>query len=371
MPKEEKGKGGSNPEKPLKPGLPQHGSRQGVASSELPSHVRQVKTSGSPLQDQTPAEEHALNCRAERASIGKYGQASGELHLPEAMAASQHRPLEASQGPRRLDWLFPGLRRRRPTRLSPFQSSQAVHRESGAGAGGPIRPGRLARQLHHVTLSHRLRPGQATDEFLCFDAAISSCCHCSEWRHALQLMEDMREDGLAPDKMIWDKLLQAIVLSGELASAMALYREADGLLGAVSGELDLHGMSVELAKIAVRVALLDVAVAWRTSDGIPEPARKRLGLTSEGSLMLVVGLGRQSKTGEAVLGPAVWQMLSQELGLRSHQDPRNEGCLIIPRQELRSLAAGAHATDQDSKDGRHVAAPGNTRLNSIQVRFRQ
>ena len=195
--------------------------------------------------------------------------------------------------------------------------------------------------LESVRSSKSDRPCKASEELLCFDAAISSCCHARQWQHALRLVEDMQDDGLAPDTGIWDKLLEAMVLSGEMAAAMALCREAKALLGlrpAAQG-LDLHGKTVELAKLAVRIALLDVALALQHGQAAKSA---ELGLTAQGSLSLVVGLGRQSKTGEAILGPAIQQMLSQELGVQSHKDPKNEGCLLIPRHELKSLMCDRH-----------------------------
>ena len=242
--------------------------------------------------------------------------------------------------------------------------SQEKRSRSTAAANGQSRPDHVKVKRHNPPRACRLvleflcspgRASKASEEFLCFDAAISSCCQCREWNQALQLLEDMREDGLEPDKGIWDKLLEAMVISGELAPAIALYREAEnlGLVPCAQG-LDLHGKTVELAKLAARIALLDVALALgkhaskQHDDWITDPhARWRLGLTAKGHLSLVVGLGRQSKTGEAILGPAVWQMLSNELGLHSHHDPHNEGCLLVLRHELKSFAARSRPSDEN------------------------
>ena len=194
----------------------------------------------------------------------------------------------------------------------------------------------------------RPRPSRASEQLLCFDAAISSCSRSSQWQHALKLVEDMQEDGLAPDAGIWDKLLDAMVMSGEMAAAVALQRE-NAVLGltAESQGLDLHGKTVELAKLAVRVALLDVALSAQHYAERAE--RRKLGLRADGSLSLIVGLGRQSK-GEALLGPALWQMLSQELAVQSHLDPQNEGCLLIPSHELKSFVGGVARVSQESKE---------------------
>ncbi|CAE7035062.1 unnamed protein product [Symbiodinium sp. CCMP2456] len=187
------------------------------------------------------------------------------------------------------------------------------------------------------------------EQLLCFDAAISSCSRCSQWQHALKLFEDMREDGLAPDAGIWDKLLDAMVISGEMAAAVALYRE-NAMLGLTAEPkgLFLRGKTVELAKLAVRVALLEVALSPSAQKDAKSRRDVALGLRSDGSLSLIVGLGRQSK-GEALLGPALWQMLSQELAVQSYVDPENEGCLLIPSHELKSFARGVARVSQESK----------------------
>ncbi|CAE7481800.1 unnamed protein product [Symbiodinium microadriaticum] len=193
------------------------------------------------------------------------------------------------------------------------------------------------------------RPSPAFEQLLCFDAAISSCSRCNQWQHALKLVEDMREDGLAPDAGIWSKLLDAMVISGEMAAAVALYRENAVLgLAAEPKGLSLRGKTVELAKLAVRVALLDVALSPNTQKDAKSRRDVALGLRSDGSLSLIVGLGRQSK-GEALLGPALWQMLSQELAVQSYVDPQNEGCLLIPSHELKSFARGVARVSQESK----------------------
>ncbi|CAE7433033.1 sppA [Symbiodinium sp. CCMP2592] len=213
------------------------------------------------------------------------------------------------------------------------------------------RPGPLEAGVRQADADSQSRPSRASEQLLCFDAAISSCSRSSQWQHALKLVEDMQEDGLAPDAGIWDKLLDAMVMSGEMAAAVALHRE-NAVLGltAESRGLDLHGKTVELAKLAVRVALLDVALSASGASArhAERAERRKLGLRADGSLSLIVGLGRQSK-GEALLGPALWQMLSQELAVQSHLDPQNEGCLLIPSHELKSFAGGVARVSQESK----------------------
>ena len=96
--------------------------------------------------------------------------------------------------------------------------------------------------------------------------------------------------------------------------------------------LTYTGLTAELARIAVRVKLLDIATAMTSTEFWRNPQKH--GLQEDGSLYFIVGLGQHSKTGESILGPSVLQMLEQEFGLHAHYHPKNEALLRIPKHQL-------------------------------------
>ncbi|CAE8695441.1 unnamed protein product, partial [Polarella glacialis] len=155
---------------------------------------------------------------------------------------------------------------------------------------------------------------------------------------------------LEPDAGTLGKLLEAMVDEGKLPQAVAIYREANQRSSSACATIaaqgvDLHNLPAELARLAVRVALLNAATAAGASpDKWAEDAafRRKLGLARDGSLLLVVGLGRNSKSGEASLRPAVLHLLHEELGLHGYAEERNEGRLRVPATEIRRFL-GARA----------------------------
>eukprot|EP00438_Fugacium_kawagutii_P002011 Skav208928 [mRNA] locus=scaffold787:154967:158509:- [translate_table: standard] len=132
------------------------------------------------------------------------------------------------------------------------------------------------------------------------------------------------------------------MLDFQVPGAIALYRAMEGCKAsnvgiAMGGQaLDLHGLTSELARMAVRVKLLDIAIAMTScNDFWKNP--KHHGLQADGSLLLLVGLGQHSRTGETILAPSILQMLEEELGLQAHFHPSNEAMLMIPKHELLEL----------------------------------
>ena len=176
----------------------------------------------------------------------------------------------------------------------------------------------------------------------CFEETIYSCCHASKWRHALTLLTEMRSLELEPDVACESTVIEGCILEDSgFSDAIAwyrMYRQQDVRnveVATCGGEgLDLHYLTGELARLAVRVKLLDLAVAMTSTEFWSNP--RQYGLQADGSLFLIVGAGQHSK-GETVLGPSLLQMLNQELGLQAHYHPRNAGVLRIPKQELLQL----------------------------------
>ena len=204
---------------------------------------------------------------------------------------------------------------------------------------------------HQKTLARNIsQNGRLGDGFgkglrdpVCFELTIDSCCRASKWHHATNLFRDMCRFQLKPDIMCVTAIIESMVSTGNLAGALAFYREAGQLEGESStvgtrlfpgrtaNGWDLHGLSGELARMAVRMVLLDTTIASEFSSS-------NSSLQSDGSLHFIVGLGQHSKTGESTLGPSVLQMLEQELGLQAHLRVQNEGLLRLPKHEVRNFA---------------------------------
>ena len=150
----------------------------------------------------------------------------------------------------------------------------------------------------------------------------------------------MRHLEVEPDAVCLNTVIDSM-LDAEFAGALALYRaQMDGSNVGVAtfrkDGMDLHGLTGELARLAVRVKLLDIAIALTSTSEIWRHPEEH-GLQADGSLQLIVGLGQHSRTGESILGPSLLQMLEQELGLRAHFHPQSESVLQIPKHELLQL----------------------------------
>ncbi|CAE8645553.1 unnamed protein product, partial [Polarella glacialis] len=85
--------------------------------------------------------------------------------------------------------------------------------------------------------------------------------------------------------------------------------------------LDLHELPVEVAMLAARAVFDDIARSGHGPDVDEE-------------LIIVVGRGKHSDRGEALLRPALLAML-RELGLQGRLAPGNSGRVLVPIQALR------------------------------------
>lgn len=184
------------------------------------------------------------------------------------------------------------------------------------------------------------RIGNELDD-ACFQGTIQTCCRASKWEHALNVLADMRHLEVEPDAVCLNTVIDSM-LDAEFAGALALYRaQMDGSnVGVATSRkdgMDLHGLTGELARLAVRVKLLDIAIALTSTSSEIWRHPEEHGLQADGSLQLIVGLGQHSRTGESILGPSLLQMLEQELGLRAHFHPQSESVLQIPKHELLQL----------------------------------
>ncbi|CAK9107844.1 unnamed protein product [Durusdinium trenchii] len=91
--------------------------------------------------------------------------------------------------------------------------------------------------------------------------------------------------------------------------------------------IDLHGLPVEVSKIAVQVAIEDLVLG---PPGVP--AADQLG-----ALIIVTGVGNNSPGNVPLIRPAVTSFLREELSLKVLDNRDGPGRLRIPASELRKL----------------------------------
>jgi pentatricopeptide repeat protein len=179
----------------------------------------------------------------------------------------------------------------------------------------------LLQDLHLRSLS----PNRIT-----YIAVAAACDKASAWQPALTLLADMTQHGLAPGADMYFVVLLALVGCNRLSQALLLYREAVER-GAVRpqhrtepGVLDLHTMPTEVAKLAVRAAVLD-ALRGKSSPCVGESQDFPVGEITAPRLVFVTGRGKHSDDGEALLRPAVLRVLREEFGLEGYVDVSNAG----------------------------------------------
>lgn len=92
--------------------------------------------------------------------------------------------------------------------------------------------------------------------------------------------------------------------------------------------VDLHGFPVEVAKIAVQVALEDL---------ILQPQTERRAKPGHGGLIIITGVGKHSVAGVALIKPAVTELLQDYFQIEVLQSPRFPGRLWIPPSAIAQL----------------------------------
>jgi len=174
-------------------------------------------------------------------------------------------------------------------------------------------------QLFHFVCRSACQPNLLT-----YNALLSACERALKWEHALAMLGNMH----CKDMDSHFAVLSALVAAQQMQTALQLYRRAveQGVIRPwrvhEPGVLDLHGFPAEVAKIAVRAAVLD-AITFRTSNS-NQAARARAGALTGTWLVIIVGLGKRG-IGESVLRPAVSHMLEEEFGLECQGDDANPG----------------------------------------------
>ena len=169
----------------------------------------------------------------------------------------------------------------------------------------------------------------------CFNSAIAACQKGGAWLEAVELYERIRASGnrkIRPNFVTINSLLIALEEGGQREMAESIYKEAlhDDILlpwRARTGEagewlraMDLHQYSVPLAKVAVRTALESLLT--------PRPQ-----FTIDKDLVIIVGKGNRSETGEATLRPVILELLD-DMAIPSHIPETNVGRIIISASDL-------------------------------------
>eukprot|EP00927_Polykrikos_kofoidii_P043937 TRINITY_DN38040_c0_g1_i1.p1 TRINITY_DN38040_c0_g1~~TRINITY_DN38040_c0_g1_i1.p1 ORF type:complete len:1046 (-),score=165.21 TRINITY_DN38040_c0_g1_i1:8-3145(-) len=179
-----------------------------------------------------------------------------------------------------------------------------------------------------------------------FNVTISALEKGNQWQRALALLGDMHSDRVEPDAVSFQAVILSLCGAGRYATARKLWDDAvqrhlirvwrsHGPFGSQQTELDLHGLAVEVAKIAVEAALDKLAkdlAADRPfeSDSISEARRK----LSAPLLTIVTGRGLHSPDGEAVVRRAVLDLLAWHPQFEGNSVPGNPGAVaVVERQE--------------------------------------
>ncbi|CAE7531917.1 PPR10 [Symbiodinium natans] len=171
--------------------------------------------------------------------------------------------------------------------------------------------------------SRHLEPGSQTS-----NVAIQACLSGSLWEFAVHLLEQLEE----PDEFAFTGATLAVVAAtvggARRSQALALYREACDsavachLHSVEAGVIDLHDLRVEQAKLAVEATLLE-----RLTNAC-------LGRERLADLVIVVGLGNRSTGGQPVVGPAVVELLREELQIPVSPLPKSPGRLVVKAAAL-------------------------------------
>ncbi|OLP85549.1 Signal peptidase complex catalytic subunit SEC11A [Symbiodinium microadriaticum] len=164
-----------------------------------------------------------------------------------------------------------------------------------------------------VNLFRRMEAQGIAASDVIFNSLVSVCKKCGQQEWVDYLLAEMERRGLEKGYITLSGVSAQLrlwkVFMGKLEGASHLFAEAlrDGAFAPWVREgrlLDLHGMSTEVAKVAVYMAL----------RGIPDLPEDDLAFTW--GLKIIVGKGLHSANGEVVLDPAVRELLEQVFRLK-------------------------------------------------------
>jgi len=168
-------------------------------------------------------------------------------------------------------------------------------------------------------------------------AAVSQLRRLGKPHEALAVFERAKARGFEPDIITYSAVISACETCGRLSEACALLFEACSRgcfsnVHSVRGALDLHELSVPVARMAVRSAL-EERVGQKSDEG---QFGGSWATSKKGDFVIITGRGKHSKDGDAVLRPAMLALLKDEYpNLGCLQDPTNPGVLVVDASSLR------------------------------------
>jgi len=164
-----------------------------------------------------------------------------------------------------------------------------------------------------------------------YTAVLGACEAGLQWTRALSFLGDIYRASIEPDQGAYVAVLLALIGVSEEAAAQRIYLEAvtRGIWTPKrrTGELDLHRLPVEVAKIAVRNELLQQLSVHRTED-------------AKANITLITGRGNNNEEGEALVREALLEMLQCELhlpGSVAQLHPTNPGRILVNLEGLVQL----------------------------------
>ena len=187
--------------------------------------------------------------------------------------------------------------------------------------------------------------------------ALRACAASDRWEAALALLGEMRSKyGMAPNNAAYSATISACVRAGEDARAVEVYRAAlaegvylgsgidhDAQPASSSKDggaryVDLHGMSVDVARIAVAELLNGLRRAHRDGGGAAPPGGASSSLNWAGGLLIITGRGENSRGRTPVLKPEILEMLllPEYTALEASEQQDNPGALFIKAASLRA-----------------------------------
>ncbi|KAJ8605858.1 hypothetical protein CTAYLR_000547 [Chrysophaeum taylorii] len=156
--------------------------------------------------------------------------------------------------------------------------------------------------------------------------AIAACEQGGQWRRGLELLRR------APCVANYNSVVAACEAAGEEAAAEAALERGLGLyeVWTEQGELDLHDMSVPVARTLVRLVVRDT-VRWPKGRYFHDPYLM-------GDLVIITGRGHRSEAKRPLIKPAILRLLASIPHLRFRVHPRNPGRVVVDDASLLAYA---------------------------------
>jgi pentatricopeptide repeat protein len=165
-----------------------------------------------------------------------------------------------------------------------------------------------------------------------FNAAMSACEKGGQWQHTIRLLSEMKHRGLEPTVVSHNVAISALARSGKMSAAIKLYEYAHAKgyyhhwLPSAPSEIDLHGCSSPVARVAVAFVLEEYRQRHRDAQT---------------SLTVITGKGLHSEDSIAIVKPSIAAMLAEGsyVALNATEVGGNPGRLEIPQPALEDWVA--------------------------------